>query len=206
MLHLNTLVASSLIAASVVLPVSASASTLIRDTDIASSSPPQTVNLIEESDFKEPRFICKGCNQNENSALEFLQNNGIRDRHALATIMGNIRQESTFVSDICEGGARTTYHGCRTGGFGIIQWTSADRYAGLGQFARRTNGNPSSIETQLKYMLEEPQWLRIEQRMRAPGKTIDRYMAYARSWIGWGVHGSRTQYAEDYANRLVPEV
>ncbi len=54
---------------------------------------------------KEKRLICKGCNENENVALEYFQNIGIKDRNALATIMGNIRQESTFVPNICEGGA-----------------------------------------------------------------------------------------------------
>lgn len=206
MLNLNTLVASSLIAATVALPVSASASTKLKDTDIATNSQSQTVNLIEESDFKEPRFICKGCNQNENSALEFLQNKGIRDRHALATIMGNISQESRFIPNICEGGAITTYDRCLRGGFGLIQFTSSSRYRGLGEFAKRIGGDPSALDTQLKYMLEEPEWLRIEQKMKTPGKTIDRYMAYAYSWIGWGIHGSRTRYAQDYANRLVPEV
>ena len=52
---------------------------------------------------KEKRLICKGCNENENVALEYFQDIGIKDRNALATIMGNIRQESTFVPNICEG-------------------------------------------------------------------------------------------------------
>jgi len=38
---------------------------------------------------KEKRLICKGCNENENVALEYFQNIGIKDRNALATIMGN---------------------------------------------------------------------------------------------------------------------
>jgi len=40
---------------------------------------------------KEKRLICKGCNENENVALEYFQNIGIKDRNALATIMGNAR-------------------------------------------------------------------------------------------------------------------
>jgi len=70
---------------------------------------------------KETRLICKGCNEYENKTLNFLQDRGIRDKYALATVMGNIRQESTFVPNICEGGARTSYRGCRSGGFGIVQ-------------------------------------------------------------------------------------
>ena len=57
---------------------------------------------------KETRLICKGCNENENETLNYFQNIGIKDRNALDTIMGNIKQESTFRSDICEGGSRTS--------------------------------------------------------------------------------------------------
>ncbi len=55
---------------------------------------------------KEKRLICKGCNEHENTALAFFQDRGIKDRNALATIMGNIKQESMFVPNICEGGSR----------------------------------------------------------------------------------------------------
>ena len=152
---------------------------------------------------KEKRLICKGCNEYESTALAFFQDRGIKDRNALATIMGNIRQESTFVPNICEGGARTSYHGCRWGGYGLIQWTSANRYHGLGEFARKYGGSPSSLHTQLRYLTTEVQWQRIEDRLKTPGKSIDRYMNYAYSWIGWGIHGARTSYAHDYASRLI---
>jgi hypothetical protein len=151
---------------------------------------------------KEKRLICKGCSEHESLALNFFQDQGIKDRNALAAIMGNIKQESMFVPNICEGGSRTSYNGCY-GGYGLIQWTSANRYYGLGDFAKRYGGNPSEINTQLKYLANEVQWKRIEDRMKVPGKSIDRYMNYAYSWIGWGIHGARTNYAYDYANRLI---
>jgi hypothetical protein len=151
---------------------------------------------------KEKRLICKGCNENENTALEYFQEIGIKDRNALATIMGNIRQESTFVPNICEGGSRTSYHNCWRG-YGLIQWTSANRYYGLGDFAKKFGGSPSSLHTQLRYLTNEVQWKEIEERMKTPGKSINRYMGYAYSWIGWGHHGARTSYAHDYANRLI---
>ena len=116
--------------------------------------------------------------------------------------MGNIRQESTFVPNICEGGSRTGYHNCG-GGYGLIQWTSANRYYGLGDFARKVGGSPSTLDTQLRYLTNEVQWKQIEDRMKVPGKSINRYMDYAYSWIGWGHHGARTSYAHDYANRLI---
>jgi len=152
---------------------------------------------------KEKRLICKGCNEHENTTLAFFQERGIKDKNALATIMGNIRQESTFVPNICEGGARTSYNGCGRG-YGLIQWTSANRYYGLGDFARRIGGSPSTLDTQLRYLTTEVQWKQIEDRMKVPGKSINRYMDYAYSWIGWGHHGARTSYAYDYASRLIP--
>ena len=151
---------------------------------------------------KETRLICKGCNEHENATLAFFQDRGIKDRNALATIMGNIKQESTFIPNICEGGSRTSWSNC-PGGYGLIQWTSANRYYGLGDFARKYGGSPSSLHTQLRYLTTEVQWQRIVDRMKTPGKTINSYMNYAYSWIGWGHHGARTSYAHDYASRLI---
>lgn len=152
---------------------------------------------------KEKRLICKGCNTNESRTLEFLQKRGIADKNALATIMGNIRQESTFIPNICEGGARVSYHQCRSGGVGILQWTNAPRYYGLGNFAARIGGDPSTLDTQLQYMLYESDWKMIENQMKTPGKSINDYMRLARKWVRWGHHGARTDFAYDYANRLI---
>ena len=151
---------------------------------------------------KETKLICKGCSEHENLALDYFQEQGIKDRNALATIMGNIKQESMFVPNICEGGSRTSYGNCY-GGYGLIQWTSANRYYGLGDFAKKFGGSPSNIHTQLRYLTNEVQWQRIVDRMKTPGKSIDRYMNYAYSWIGWGIHGARTSYAYDYASKLI---
>ena len=151
---------------------------------------------------KEKRLICKGCNENENATLKYFQDRGIKDKNALATILGNIRQESTFIPNICQGGSKTSYRNCG-GGYGLIQWTSSNRYYGLGNFARRYGGSPSSLHTQLRYLTNEVQWKEIESRMKTPGKSIDRYMDTTYDWIGWGHHGSRTDYAYDYAKRLV---
>ena len=178
------------------------------------TTPPAPFSIIKEFEVttatkevapekpKETRLICKGCNENENATLAYFQDRGIKDRNALATIMGNIRQESTFVPNICEGGSRTSWGNCGRG-YGLIQWTSADRYYGLGDFAKKYGGSPSSLPTQLHYLTNEVQWQRIEDRMKTPGKSINRYMDYAYSWIGWGIHGARTSYAHEYANRLI---
>ena len=165
---------------------------------------PETTAIREVAPIKpkEKRLICKGCSEYEQLALEYFQDQVIKDRNALATIMGNIRQESTFVPNICEGGSRTSWSNCG-GGYGLIQWTSANRYYGLGDFAKKYGGDPSSFQTQLRYLTNEVQWQRIVDRMKTPGKSIDRYMNYAYSWIGWGIHGARTSYAHEYANRLI---
>jgi hypothetical protein len=160
-----------------------------------------TKEVAPES-LKEKRLICKGCNENENVALNYFQDIGITDKNALATILGNIRQESTFVPNICEGGSKTSWSNCG-GGYGLIQFTSASRYYGLGAFAKKIGGNPSHLHTQLRYIVTEPQWKNIENGMKVPGKSINRYMNYAYKWIGWGHAGSRTNYAYDYAKRLV---
>jgi hypothetical protein len=151
---------------------------------------------------KDKRLICKGCNENENVALNYFQNIGIKDKNALATILGNIKQESTFQSNVCEGGSKRSYYSCY-GGYGLIQWTSANRYYGLGEFAKRYGGSPSGLHTQLRYLTNEVQWKKIEDRMKKSGRSIYSYMDTAYSWIGWGHHGARTSYAHDYASRLV---
>ena len=83
----------------------------------------------------EASWKCEDCSPNEKYVLEQLQKQTkISDRNALATIMGNIKQESKFIPDICEGGARVSYSNCHSGGYGLIQWTSLGRYNNLGKF------------------------------------------------------------------------
>ena len=177
------------------------------------TTPPVPFSVIKEFDTtatkevapekpKEKRLICKGCSEHEQLAVDYFQQQGIKDRNALATILGNIKQESMFVPNVCEGGSRTSWNRCY-GGYGLIQWTSADRYYGLGDFAKKFGGSPSDIQTQLRYLTNEVQWQRIEEKMKTPGKSISRYMDYAYSWIGWGIHGARTHYAYEYANKLI---
>jgi hypothetical protein len=162
----------------------------------------ETKEVVPEKP-KVKRLVCKGCNTNETKTVEFLQNRGITDKNAIATIMGNIRQESTFIPNICEGGARVPYHQCRSGGVGILQWTNAPRYYGLGKFAARIGGDPSTLDTQLQYMLHEGDWKMIENQMKTPGKSITDYMRLAKKWIRWGHTGARIDFAYGYANKMV---
>lgn len=160
------------------------------------------INYITPEPPKEKKFICIGCSENESLTLDFFQKNGVRDRNALAVIMGNIKQESTFIPNICEGGSITRYESCGAG-YGLLQFTSSDRYYGLGSYARSIGRSPSVLRTQLEYILTEYQWKSIEDRMKITGKSIDQYMKYAYSWIGWGIHGARTKFAYDYSKRLI---
>ena len=156
-----------------------------------------------------PIVQCVDCTPNEKRTLEFLQSRGIRSKNALAVVMGNIQQESRFDTLICEGGFRTGYHDCHRGGFGLIQWTTPNRYRGLGKFAEKYGGNVNVIDTQLRYMVNEPQWTRYELYLKSEDQSIGFYMKHAYNWLGWGIHGNRTLYSKQYLNRFsvtVPEL
>ena len=107
-----------------------------------------------------------------------------------------------FDTRICEGGARTGYAGCHRGGFGLIQWTTTGRYNGLGSFARKYGLDPNELSTQLRWMVNERQWRDNEYVWKTPGKSINQYMNAAYRWLGWGIHGARTTYANQYYQAL----
>lgn len=159
-------------------------------------------NTLSETSSQEKRFVCRGCNENESYVLEALQDQGIVDKNALATIMANIKQESQFEPKACESSGKVHYHQCRSGGFGISQWTSSDRYYGLGNYAKQFGGDPSSLETQVKYMFYERDWKLIEGGLKTPGKTINDYMRLANKWLRWGIKGPRESYARKYFEKL----
>ena len=147
---------------------------------------------------------CPGCNYNEKYVLEKLQEKTrISDRNALATIMGNIKSESNFHPDICEGGARVNYNQCHSGGYGLIQWTSIGRYNGLGKFAVKYGYDPSTLEGQTAYMINENVFQRYLPEFEGTGRTVDQYMVAAYYWLGWGIKGYRQQYAYDYTKKMI---
>lgn len=149
------------------------------------------------------RWSGPGLSINEQTTLKYFQDIGITDRAALAVILGNIKQESKFHPNICEGGSRIEYHRCRRGGYGLIQWTTTGRYDGLGRHARATGGDPSSLMTQLSYIPTEREWKKIEHLFKKPGQSINFYMKAADSWLGWGVYGARGTYSYQYYDLLV---
>ena len=152
----------------------------------------------------EKEWKCPGCNKNEQYVLSQLQKKtNISDRNALATILGNIKQESGFVPNICEGGARVPYNRCYRGGYGLIQWTSIGRYNGLGNFCRRYSCDPSSLEGQVRYMINEPQFRKVLPEFEGHGQPVHQYMVAAWYWLGWGIKGPRETYAYQYTKKMV---
>ena len=160
----------------------------------------EEVNIEEALD---PTWKCEDCTINEKYVLAQLQEHTkISDRNALAAIMGNIKQESKFISNICEGGARVSYFNCKVGGYGLIQWTSIGRYKGLGNFCARFNCDPSSIEGQTRWMVNEPIFQKVLPQFEGSGQTVSYYMKPAYYWLGWGIKGNRELYAYDYVKKL----
>ena len=152
----------------------------------------------------EASWKCEDCTPNEQYVLAQLQEHTrISDRNALATILGNIKQESKFLPNICEGGARVSYRDCLSGGYGLIQWTSVGRYNNLGKFCDKYGCDPSTLEGQTRYMINENVFQRYLPMFEGNGQTVRQYMVPAYYWLGWGIKGNREIYAYDYTRKLV---
>ncbi len=164
-----------------------------------------SVPMVESSvEPYEPSWTCPNCSPEEKHVLEQLQEKTkITDRNALATIMGNIKQESKFIPNICEGGARVSYNRCYSGGYGLIQWTTAGRYNNLGKFCTKYDCDPSSLEGQTRYMINENIFQRQLPYFEGSGMTVSYYMNAAYRWLGWGIKGHRELYSYDYTKKLV---
>ena len=165
--------------------------------------PPPPVVEITVDEY-EPRWTLPGGTPEEQYVLEQLQEHTrITDPNALATILGNIKQESKFIPNICEGGARVSYRDCHSGGYGLIQWTSIGRYNNLGKFCSNFGCDPSSLEGQTRYMINESVFQRYLPEFEGNGKTVDQYMVPAYYWLGWGIKGARETYSYEYVKKLV---
>ena len=169
---------------------------------IATAPPPVQIPVVNFEE--EPTWKCPDCSPEEKYVLEQIQEKTkITDRNALATILGNIKQESMFHPDICEGGARVPYDSCRSGGYGLIQWTTEKRYLGLGSFCKKYNCDPSSLEGQTQYMINENQFQAVLPEFEGRGYSIDQYMVPAYYWLGWGIKGNRQNYSYNYSKQLI---
>ena len=165
-------------------------------------APPPPVVSLEVQEYH-PEWRCEDCTPAEQYVLEQLQEHTrITDRNALATIMGNIKQESKFIPNICEGGARVSYRDCLSGGYGLIQWTSINRYNNLGKFCENYGCDPSTLEGQVRYMINESTFQRVLPEFEGRGHTVSQYMVPAYYWLGWGIKGNREIYSWEYSKKL----
>ena len=172
---------------------------LVPHQEVSTAPPPVRIPVV----VYEPKWNCPTCTPEEKYVLSELQEHTkITDRNALATIMGNIKQESNFTANVCEGGARVPYSECTRGGYGLIQWTSLGRYNNLGKFCDKFACDPSTLEGQTRYMINESVFQRYLPEFEGRGKTIRQYMVPAYYWLGWGIKGYRELYAHDYYKKL----
>lgn len=175
------------------------------------SATSQQVDVTEDTSTATPievkpyvKWTCPTCSPNEQYVLKELQvQANIYDKNSLATIMGNIKQESKFIPNICEGGARVEYNQCHRGGYGLIQWTTEARYLGLGLFAKKYGCDPSTLECQTRYMINENQFQKVLPDFLASGFPVKQYMVPAYYWLGWGVEGPRLKYSYDYTKVFI---
>ena len=170
--------------------------------------PPVDVSVNKEKaielEIVEKKWTCPSCNKNEQYVLAQLQERTkISDRNALATIMGNIKSESGFRPNVCEGGAIVPYQQCRRGGYGLIQWTTEARYSGLGKFCKKYECDPSSLEGQTRYMINEVHFQKVLPEFEGHGQPVHQYMVAAYYWLGWGIKGHREHYSYNYTKKLV---
>ena len=164
-------------------------------------TPPAPIPVVE---YKEQFWECPTCTPAEQYVLKELQTQTkIKSRNALSAILGNIKQESRFHSNICEGGARVPYSDCHRGGYGLIQWTTENRYLGLGSFCKKYDCDPSSLAGQVRYMINENQFQKILPELEGGVDTVAQYMVPCYYWLGWGIKGNRELYAYDYVKKLV---
>jgi len=164
---------------------------------------PEPEEVVVPEPVTEVRWTLPGASSNETILVGALQERGIEDKNAIATVLGNVKQESRFHANICEGGARIGFWSCTRGGYGLIQWTTKSRYMGLFRHSQRIGKDPSTAAAQISYLFTERQWRRIEPSLKNEGRSIGYYMKHAYYWLGWGHHGARTSYAHNYAKKLV---
>ena len=169
----------------------------------AVEQPKEEVVRIEVKPYEKTWQLPGGTPAEQYVLAELQEHTRISDRNALATILGNIKSESNFHPNICEGGARVPYGDCHRGGYGLIQWTSINRYDNLGKFCNKYGCDPSSLEGQTRYMINESVFQRYLPEFEGRGKTVDQYMVAAYYWLGWGIKGYRQQYAYEYTKKLV---
>ena len=114
-----------------------------------------------------------------------------------------LNKKATSIPTYAKEGARISYDACRSGGYGLIQWTSINRYNNLGKFCEKYGCDPSSLEGQTRYMINESTFQKYLPEFEGRGHTVSQYMVPSYYWLGWGIKGNRETYAYEYAKKLV---
>lgn len=153
-------------------------------------------------------LVCALCSPVENTVLNVLQEDGVTDKNAAAVILGNIKQESQFNPLACEGffpSTAVSYMDCymnTSGGFGLLQWTSAGRIKGLGTFCNNYGCDPSTVEGQMRYLINEYDYTLVRSVFNTPGLPLQQYQDASFSWIRWGTTGQRWSYTNNYITKI----
>jgi hypothetical protein len=146
--------------------------------------------------IKLQRWTLRNATAEEQRVLDYFQDYGITDKAALAVLLGNIKQESKFNTEsVRVVGTLVTTVAIEVG-LVLIQWTTPGRYAGLKRYAANNRCDIHSLECQLGYVTHEVEWRKAEHGFKRTGNSINGYMHYAKRWLGWGVHGASTTYAQ----------
>eukprot|EP00727_Mastigamoeba_balamuthi_P000293 m51a1_g10260 hypothetical protein (774) ;mRNA; f:3068-6353 len=160
-------------------------------------------------------------------AAFFRDTQGITNPKALAVIMGNLQQESNLNPLDCEAYGRPassvaacpvkkSSSGYWMTGIGLLQWSDANNRPGrrsqLLAYCRNHGLNCDLASTQLRFLAQESEWARAKACFQAGGKemgttwnnagaTAGSYWQCAARWTGWGIAGSRAQYALQWLAR-----
>lgn len=124
----------------------------------------------------------------EREVVLVLSHRGITDKNAIATVLGNIQQESSFRVDAWNESE---------GSYGLMQWRLG-RLRRLKAYCRTL----TDARCQLFFMISEQDWRNVEHLLKTPGQSIEFYNDAMKKYLRWGIEGSRREYARDYLKIL----
>ena len=121
----------------------------------------------------------------EEEVIRVLAHRNITDINAVATVLGNIQQESGF---------KVNALNASEGSFGLIQWR-LERRNRLESYCKDLN----DVRCQLFFMVSESDWAAIESDMQITGQSIEYYNGLMKKNLRWGIEGNRVKYAYEYS-------
>lgn len=148
--------------------------------------------------------IGDGGTSNPELIWAYLKNKGLGS-NAIAGIMGNIQQESSFSPTILQsGGHSDNIRIDGETGYGLCQWTSIGRQKNLANFAQQRGKPSGDLETQLDFMLHEMNdYPGLVQKLQSSSSPSDAarifHHDFERSADTGEMVERRARYAEDIA-------